>query len=144
MLVERRLIKYRGHLACSQEQICILGAWAVTLMFDIVLIWQKHSQKTLLGGKMPTVPGSGLEILLSQHIYVYVRTRLQTHITNMPQAPLTEGTSFLLTGLPICSRDRTHQPFKVFFRQNWGRSWTAQQLKVGERIMMFMKSKSTK
>lgn len=35
------------HLARIQQPICILTAWAVTLMFDTVSFWQWHSQETL-------------------------------------------------------------------------------------------------
>lgn len=70
-----RLMKYRRSLACAQEQICILRAWAVTLMFYTVQIWQRLSQETLFGGKMLTVPGQqARKIIESAH--AHRRTRM--------------------------------------------------------------------
>ena len=105
MLVERRLIKYRGCLACTQEQICILRAWAVTLMFYTVQTWQRHSQKTLFVEKMLTVPSGRRGRLLSQRTHVDAHSFSYKRDAHTPEQ---KKKSFLLTQLPIWPRDHMH------------------------------------
>lgn len=62
-----------------------------------------------------------------------------TH-ANIPHA---KENSSLLTWWPISLKRPAHVDIQGS-SQNWGHRWTAQQFKVGEMIMMFMKSKSAK